>query len=104
MSDVGGLISPRALLGVNGKKDGLHHHADVDAAMAHVKAIYEAAGASERFEHAWGQERASILSGIDVAVYRDPVVAGLATECCKSSRRRSGFRENSFNSCPFALN
>lgn len=54
LSDVGGLISPRALLGVNGREDGLHHQPDVDAAMAHVRAIFAAAGVPDRFEHNWG--------------------------------------------------
>ena len=56
MSDVGGLISPRALLAVNGKKDGLHSFPDVERAMAHVKTIYTAAGVAQKFDHQWGSE------------------------------------------------
>ena len=56
MADVGGLIAPRALLAVHGKTDGLHHFPDVEKAMAHVKAVYSAAGKAERFDHRWGEQ------------------------------------------------
>ena len=55
-SDIGGLISPRPLLAINGVKDGLHHASDVEKAMAHVETIYEAADADGKFSHQWGQE------------------------------------------------
>ena len=54
-SDIGGLISPRPLLAINGVKDGLHHASDVEKAMAHVKSIYKAANAEGKFSHQWGQ-------------------------------------------------
>jgi len=54
MADVGALAAPRALLAVHGRKDGLHCFADVEAAMARVRAIYAAAGAPDRFRHEWG--------------------------------------------------
>ena len=53
-SDIGGLIAPRPLLAINGRKDTLHHFSDVEKAMAHVKAIYDAANAAEKFQHQWG--------------------------------------------------
>ena len=54
MADIGALTAPRALLAVHGQKDGLHHYPDVEAAMSKVQAVYKAAGAPERFHHAWG--------------------------------------------------
>ena len=56
LPDVAGLIAPRALLAVNGRKDRLHSPTDIERAAARVHAIYEAAGAADRFEHRWGQQ------------------------------------------------
>ena len=56
MTDIGGLAAPRSLLAVHGQKDGLHHYPDVERAMARVRSIYQAAGASRRFRNAWGAE------------------------------------------------
>lgn len=56
LTDVGGLISPRALLAVHGKRDGLHHYDDVERAMAHVESIFQAAKVPGKFEHVWGNE------------------------------------------------
>ena len=55
-SDIGGLIAPRALLAVNGKKDTLHYFSDVEKAMAHVSKIYRATGDTHPFKHEWGEE------------------------------------------------
>ena len=54
--DVAGLIAPRHLLAVNGRKDKLHSPPDIERAAARVQAIYEAAGFPDRFEHRWGKE------------------------------------------------
>jgi dienelactone hydrolase len=56
LPDVAGLIAPRALLAVNGRKDTLHSAVDIERAAARVQAIYQAADAEDRFEHRWGQE------------------------------------------------
>lgn len=53
---VAGLIAPRHLLAVNGRKDTLFTQADIDRAVAKVKSIYKAAGCPENFEHRWGDE------------------------------------------------
>ncbi|MFO8082601.1 MAG: alpha/beta hydrolase family protein [Armatimonadota bacterium] len=55
-SDVAGLTAPRHLLIVNGKDDTLFPRDEVERAAGGVREIYEAAGAPERFEHAWGPE------------------------------------------------
>ena len=52
--ELGGLIAPRSLLAVHGKKDGLHSHPDVEQAMLHVNQLYKAAGAEDHFEFHWG--------------------------------------------------
>ena len=51
---VAGLVAPRHLLAVNGRKDGLFSEAVIDRAAAQVQSVYEAAGCPERFEHRWG--------------------------------------------------
>ncbi len=53
---VAGLIAPRRLLAVNGRKDTLFSQAEVERGAEHVRKIYQAAGASDRFEHRWGDE------------------------------------------------
>ena len=55
MSDIGAMAAPRYLLSVHGRKDGLHNHPDVEAAMARVRTIYTAAGAKGRFRFQWGE-------------------------------------------------
>jgi len=54
--DVAGLIAPRYLLAVNGKKDSLHSAADINRAASRTRAIYAAVGFPDRFEHRWGDE------------------------------------------------
>jgi len=54
--DVAGLIAPRHLLIVNGRKDALFAAAEVERAVAGVRAIYQAAGCPECFEHRWGPD------------------------------------------------
>jgi hypothetical protein len=56
MRDVAGLIAPRHLLAVNGKKDALHSSADINQSAKRTRAIYVAAGRPDRFEHRWGSE------------------------------------------------
>ena len=53
---VAGLIAPRHLLAVNGRKDTLFSEEAVEQAAATVRDIYKAAGCPERFEHRWGAE------------------------------------------------
>ena len=54
--DVAGLIAPRHLLAVNGRKDNLHSADDIERAAQRVRAIYKAAGRPKRFVHRWGSE------------------------------------------------
>jgi dienelactone hydrolase len=54
--DVAGLIAPRHLLIVNGRKDELFDFEEVERAVAGVRAIYSAAGCPDHFEHRWGPE------------------------------------------------
>jgi len=56
MADVGALTAPRSMLAVHGRMDGLHSFPDVEAAMARVRLIYDAAGAPSRFQHKWGAD------------------------------------------------
>jgi len=56
LPDVAGLIAPRYLLTVNGRKDVLHAAEDVERAAARVRTIYEAAGVPTHFEHRWGEQ------------------------------------------------
>jgi hypothetical protein len=51
---VAGLIAPRHLLAVNGRKDALFSEAAIERAVGGVWPIYKAAGHPERFEHRWG--------------------------------------------------
>ncbi len=53
-ADVAGLIAPRSLLIVNGREDTLFPLEEVERAVGDIRRIYAAAGAPERFEHAWG--------------------------------------------------
>lgn len=52
--DVAGLTAPRHLLAVNGRRDALHSSISIDLAVERLRAIYEAAGKPERFQHRWG--------------------------------------------------
>ena len=52
--DVAGLVAPRFLLTVNGRKDVLHPVPEVDDAVSRLEAIYQSAGAGERYEHRYG--------------------------------------------------
>lgn len=56
MSDVAGLIAPRHLLIVSGKKDKLFLVDDVNRSAQHTRTIFTAAGCPDRFEHRWGNE------------------------------------------------
>ena len=56
LPDVAGLIAPRHLLAVNGRKDTLFSHEAVERAATTVQGIYVAAGVPERFGHRWGAE------------------------------------------------
>ena len=56
MYDVAGLIAPRHLLVVNGRKDGLFYNPDLDIAVDHLRRIYEVAGAKDRFTHRYGPD------------------------------------------------
>ncbi len=53
---VAGLIAPRFLLTVNGRKDRLHSVAAVESAAAEVRKIYRASGHPGHYEHRWGPE------------------------------------------------
>jgi hypothetical protein len=52
--DVGGLVVPRFLLTVNGRKDAAHPVSEVDNAVLRLEAIYRSAGAGDRYEHRYG--------------------------------------------------
>jgi dienelactone hydrolase len=54
--DVAGLIAPRRMLAVNGRKDRLHAAAAIERAAQRAHVIFRAAGHGERFRHAWGAE------------------------------------------------
>ena len=56
LPDVAGLIAPRYLLAVNGRKDTLFSQKDIEQAAATVRGIYRAADCPEHFEHRWGAE------------------------------------------------
>lgn len=53
---VAGLIAPRHLLAVNGRKDPLFTEADIERATVAVKAVYTEAGCPRHFSHRWGPE------------------------------------------------
>ena len=54
LTGVAGLIAPRHLLAVNGRKDALFSEAAIERATSETKAIFQASGHAERFEHRWG--------------------------------------------------
>ncbi len=51
---VAGLIAPRHLLAVNGRKDPLFTETALEDGAARVREIYTAAECVEHFEHRWG--------------------------------------------------
>ena len=81
LPDVAGLIAPRYLLAVNGRKDTLFSEEAVEQAAATVLQIYKAAGCPERFEHRWGAEGHRFYKG-------KPDVAILFMEAIQSSDRK----------------
>ena len=54
--EIGGLVAPRHLLIVHGRKDGLHHRATVERTAQSVATIYKQAGAPQRMRLQWGEE------------------------------------------------
>ena len=56
LAGVAGLIAPRHLLAVNGRKDTLFSQEAVEHAAATVQQIYNAANSPDHFEHRWGAE------------------------------------------------
>ena len=52
--DVAGLIAPRPLQVVHGAADPLFPQPEIERAIDHLRSIYAATGASERFSHAVG--------------------------------------------------
>ncbi len=52
---VAGLVAPRHLLAVNGRRDTLFCESEVERAAAITRQIYTAAGCSERFALRWGE-------------------------------------------------
>jgi len=56
MCDVAGLIAPRYLLAVNGRKDSLHSFADINRSAQRAQGIFTVAGCPDHFEHRWGNE------------------------------------------------
>lgn len=56
LTGVVGLIAPRSVLAINGRKDSLLPLAEVERAADEVRAIYSRAGAAQRFAHRWGDE------------------------------------------------
>jgi hypothetical protein len=55
MPGVAGLVAPRHLLAVNGRKDALFSVAGIEQAAATVRGIYAAAGCGDNFQHRWGE-------------------------------------------------
>ncbi len=53
--DVAGLIAPRHLCVVNGKKDSLFPVSEVDRAVKELRRIYDVAGVPDRFRHSYGE-------------------------------------------------
>ncbi len=54
--EIGGLIAPRHLLIVHGRKDGLHHHKTVESTAQSVATIYDQIGYPHRMRLQWGEE------------------------------------------------
>ena len=53
--DVAGLIAPRPLLTINGREDPAHPTEEVNHAVSRLQAIYQAAGAPDRYQHRYGE-------------------------------------------------
>lgn len=53
---VAGLIAPRRLLAVNGRKDTLFSEESIEEGVAAVREIYRAAGSPADWEHHWGAD------------------------------------------------
>jgi len=53
---VAGLIAPRHLLAVNGRKDTLFSEREIERGTAMTGEIFEGAGCPDHFEHRWGEE------------------------------------------------
>ena len=91
--DVAGLVAPRLMLTVNGKLDPLHPVEEVDHAAARLKAIYQAAGRRDRYEHRFGEGGhrffsaliwpwvENAMSGLDLVRGVTPLVSELTTDC-----------------------
>jgi dienelactone hydrolase len=56
LHNVAGLIAPRFLLTVSGRKDSLFSTEAIEWAAAHVRGIYQDAGHPGRYQHRWGAE------------------------------------------------
>jgi dienelactone hydrolase len=85
---VAGLIAPRHLLAVNGRKDILFSEQAVEQAAATVRRIYKAAGCPERFQHRWGAEGHRF--------YKDlmwPFVLEALQSTCAQDGSRRAFRD-----------
>ncbi len=54
--EIGGLIAPRHLLIVHGRKDRLHHHTTVERTAQSVAKIYNQVGSPNRMRLQWGEE------------------------------------------------
>jgi dienelactone hydrolase len=70
-SDVAGLIAPRPLLTVNGRRDPLFPPQEVERAVADVRRIYAAAGAEDAYQHEWGPEGHRFYSALMWPFVRD---------------------------------
>ena len=53
---VAGLIAPRHLLAVSGRKDALFSEEEIERGAALTRMIYEGAERPEHFGHRWGNE------------------------------------------------
>lgn len=56
LPSVAGLIAPRHLLAVNGRKDTLFSEQSIEQAVTTIQEVYRAAGCPTHFEHRWGAE------------------------------------------------
>ncbi|MFB3826091.1 MAG: dienelactone hydrolase family protein [Bryobacteraceae bacterium] len=54
LPNVAGLIAPRWLLSVSGRRDALFSNEAIESAAGQVRGIYRAAGHAGRYEHRWG--------------------------------------------------
>jgi len=56
LTGVAGLAAPRRMLAVNGRKDPLFTQGEIERGVAEARMHFKAAGAPDRFQHAWGEE------------------------------------------------